>query len=376
MTNKQRVHAVLEGRPVDRFPVTSIYHQLYRQDHFSELTGLPSWRVWEWLGSSPERYVELFSVMQKKTPFELLQPHGAPSRAWRDRMDFVEKDGHGWRHNRETEEWARLAIDRASGHATDSHANETQHVFNQDDVRKRVALTTAETMIAEGRNDYAEAVIERYGRDEFVITGGVIGTLYQCHRHVGLTNLFAMVIEQPDLIEYLSACILEQNIETIRRYAAAGGDAVFIDDACTTRDMISVQHYERFSLPYMKPMVDEIHRHGMKAILIYFGGIADRLAQIVSLGADGLLFEASMKGYVNDVARIATDIGDRVTVFGNLDPVGILQQGTDLALAREVERQIEAGRRGRGFVLSPSSPITPSTPLTRVQRFIELATKA
>ena len=53
MTNKQRVHAALEGRQVDRLPVTSLYNQLYHLDHFHELTGLPQWRMHQWVASTP-----------------------------------------------------------------------------------------------------------------------------------------------------------------------------------------------------------------------------------------------------------------------------------------------------------------------------------
>ena len=108
MTSKERVQASLDGRPVDRFPVTSLYHYLYRMDHFTELTGLPAWRLREWLCTSPEHHLELFTAIRDKTPFELLQPHGAPSRAYREQVEFVEKDGHGWMHNRKTDEWHPL----------------------------------------------------------------------------------------------------------------------------------------------------------------------------------------------------------------------------------------------------------------------------
>ncbi len=74
--------------------------------------------------------------------------------------------------------------------------------------------------------------------------------------------------------------------------------------------MISVAHYERFSLPYMREMVREIHRLDRKSILVYFGGIADRLEQIASIGADALLMEASMKGYATDTASTAQAIID------------------------------------------------------------------
>ena len=59
MTNKQRVLNALEGNPVDRCPVTSLYNFLYQLDHFSELTGLPQWRLHEWLATDPGRHVEL-----------------------------------------------------------------------------------------------------------------------------------------------------------------------------------------------------------------------------------------------------------------------------------------------------------------------------
>jgi uroporphyrinogen-III decarboxylase len=140
--------------------------------------------------------------------------------------------------------------------------------------------------------------------------------------------------------------------------------------------MISPAMYERFSLPYMKAMVDEIHRLGHKAILIYFGGIQDRLELIAATGADGLLPEASMKGFVNDTAEIARRIGDRMTIFSNIDPVAVLQDGTDAALDAEIHRQIEAGRAARGFIISTASPITPSTPLAQVQKFLELGRQA
>jgi uroporphyrinogen-III decarboxylase len=375
MTSRERVHAALEGREVDRFPVTSLYHFLYRMDHFTELTGLPVWRRHEWLGSSPERYLELFAVMQEKTPFELLQPHSAPSRASREQVEFVGRDGHGWRHDLRADAWQQLDTPSISGHATDYHANETQRVFDSEDVRRQVPIIAAETMIAGGQNDYIGAVVSRYGPTEFILTGGVVGALYGCSEHVGLTNLFALLLEQPALIEYLCGRITEQNLETIRRYAGAGGDAIYIDDACATCDMISVAHYERFSVPYIREMVDEIHRHGLKAILIYFGGIADRLDQIASLGADGLSCECSMKGYANDLGEIAARLGDRVTLFGNMDPLACLQEASDLELEAEIRRQIEAGRRARGFIVSPASPITPATPLSRVQHFLDLARK-
>ncbi|OPZ83111.1 MAG: methylcobalamin:coenzyme M methyltransferase [bacterium ADurb.Bin429] len=374
MINKQRVYAALEGNAVDRCPVTSLYNFLYQQDHFSELTGLPQWWLQQWLIESPEAHVNVYAAMQAAAPFELLQPqHSAPSRAWRGRQEFVERDGHPCRHDQETGEWVRLDQVTDSGHASDYHANETRNVFTRADIDARVIVTPAAAQIADGANDYLDTVVRRFGHEEFILSGGVIGTLYSCHWHVGLTNLFSLLIEEPALIAYLCERLLEQNLETIRRLAAAGGDAIYIDDATATSDMISPAMYKRFCQPYVTAMVNEIHRLGHKAILIYFGGVMDRLEPIAATGADGLLYEASMKGYVNDTAEIAYRIGDRMTLFSNIDPVVVLQDGTDADLEAEIRRQVEAGRAARGFIISTASPITPATPLARVQRFLSLA---
>jgi uroporphyrinogen-III decarboxylase len=374
MTSKERVHAALEGRPVDRTPATTLYNYLYHGDHFAELTGRPPWELWMWKYADPDEHLETYKAIVQAAPFETLQPQPAPSREAREHTEFVEREGEVFLHHRKRDTFTSLRA--VSGHAFDQVANQTQYVFDREDVDERVRIIKAEDLIAAGYNDYVEAAVAVLGRDHFILAGGVTGTLWSCHSYVGQLNLFAMLIEEPDLIEYLSQRILEQHIETIRQLAAAGGDALYIDDALATCDLISVEHYERFCRPYVQEMIQEIHRLGQKAILIYFGGIADRLEQVASLGADGLSVECSMKGYVNDLGAIAAAMGDHVSLFGNVDPVGVLQNGTDAELEAEMKRQAEAGRLARGFIACTGSPITPATPLARVRRFLELGRRS
>jgi len=373
MNEKERLDATLEGKPVDRLPVTVLYNMLYHEDHFNELTGQTPWQWAQWLYSEPDEHLRLFSEIHEKVPFEILQPHMAPPREERQNSRFIEKYGQHFRYNVKFDMYTPLTT--LSGHANDYIANEEQYIVDIKDVNDYIEITPAEELIAQGLNDYAEAIVKVYGKDHFILTGGVIGTIYSCGAYVGQTNTFILMRENPSLIDYLCVKITEKNIEQIRRIAAVGGDAIYIDDATATNDMISVHDYETFSLPYMKTMVNEIHRLGHKAILLYFGGIADRLEQIASIGADGLSMETSMKNYVNDVEAIVKKIGDRVTVFGNIDPYGVLEKGSDEELETEVRRQAQAGRQGRGFVMCTGSPITMNTPLSRVQLFLELGKK-
>ena len=374
MTGKERGHAALEGRPTDRFPVTAIYHQLVYDDHFSELTGEPGWRLQAWKHADPDEHLRLYRRMVEAAPFELLQPVSkAPSRRARDRLEFVERDGRPCRHDRETDTWVALVDPGGGRHVHVYHANEEERVRDRADIEREVTIPDPDAMIAEGANDFLDAVMAVFGGHQFILSGGVVAPFYKCSHYVGLTNLYPLMLENPALLEALMDRLLEQNLAEFHRLAAAGGDGMYIDDATTTCDMISVEHYERFSMPYMQRMIDEVHCLGHKAIVIYFGGIADRLERIASLGADGLVMECSMKNYTNDIEKTVGAIGDRVTLFSNIDPVGIVQDGTSSALRAEIARQCEAGRKGRGFIVSPSSPITPATPVSRMQEFIEVA---
>ena len=374
MNNKQRMHAVLEGKPIDRMPVWASYSQLYHQDHFDELTDMPRHHYTKWLYAPLPEFLSTYRRILAAAPFDIAQPPPIPSPHERECHEYVERDGIPYLHNKKTDEWKELPTKTKAGHASeDYHAQENQTVFTVEDIDRHVEIIPAADQVARGEVDGYRAFVREFGATEFVLTGGVVGTIYRCGQYVGQTNLFMKLIEDTELVERLCERITDRNIERIRFLAAAGGDAIYIDDATATSDMISVAMYERFCLPYMKRLVDEIHRLGHKAIVIYFGGVMDRLEQIASLGADGLNMEASMKGYVNDIGEIARRIGGRVTLFTNLNPhthIELLPLG---ALKAEMRRQADAARSARGLVMCSASPITMGTPLSRVRAFIDYA---
>jgi uroporphyrinogen-III decarboxylase len=187
-----------------------------------------------------------------------------------------------------------------------------------------------------------------------------------------MENFYCMLKEEPELIHEMSKRLLEKNIESIRAAAKAGGDAIYIDDATATCDMISLEMYETFSLPYLTEQVREIKRLGKKAILVYFGGIEDRVEQIISTGVDLLMMEASMKGFVNDYRSISRQIGGRCCLAGNLNPYSDVELLTDAQLTAIIQEQTEAGRVSGKYITSTGSPLTPRTPVSRISKMIEI----
>jgi len=373
MTPKERMYAAIEGRGPDVWPVAASYVMLSNADHWTELTGLPVWKYYEWL-LSPDmgRYAEISRAMYDSLQFDAVQPMSGGQINNDGNVAIVERGGrHLYYDKKKNEYWPVPESIHESG--SGGGENETRHIFTKRDAREKLKAVKAEQMISGGCNVYIEETIKLYGETRFVINSGVVNTFYSNAFHVGMTELYAMLREEPELIKYISGMVLEQNIETIRAYAAAGGDAIYIDDATATSDMISPQMYEEFSLPYIIPQVKEIQRLGKKAILIYFGGIADRAEQIASTGADVLMMECSMKGYTNDYEEISKKLNGRMCLAGNLNPYDDLEISSDEALSGKIREMVDKGRAYGRYFTCTGSPITPFTTAGRIKDFIALS---
>lgn len=370
VTSKELTYAAIEGRTVIHFPAAAPYQMLTIADHWTELTGLPVWEYYRWIISEPDEHAKLYRLFDKKLPFDVWQLGYEPSRQYRNNTEVVFKDGIGYYLNKNDDTYSRL---NENIHHSNAPLADERTVFDRRDAREKVIIEKAETAIENGCNEYIEKIISVLGYKRFIMSGGVINPLYCCSWYVGLNNLFLLLYDEPGLIGYLCERIQEQNIETIRRLAAAGGDAIYINDAYATSDMIPLKFYEKFCLPYTEQSVKEIRNQGKKAILMYFGGVADRVEQIVSTGADALIMEASMKNFVNDFETIAKQINGRICIFGNLDPYVDIELASDEILYYVVKRQVELGRKAGRFVASTGSPLTPNTHVSRIRKYIDLA---
>jgi len=370
MNSKERMYAAIEGKKPDLCPVDSSYTQLAAVDHWEELTGLPVWKYYEWLVSQDmEWYKDVCRSVYSQLTFDVIHP----IYKWeRGDIEVVHRGGEHFYYYKNEDRYEKLP-DNIHNAGSGGGEQETRYIFSKQDARERLKVKKSEQMISDGCNKYTGEIIKMFGDTHFILTSGVVGTFYSNVYHVGMTEFYAMLLEEPELIHYMSALILEQNIEHIRAAAAAGGDAIQIDDATATSDMISPKMYEEFSLPYIIPQVKEIQRLGKKAILIYFGGISDRVDMIKSTGADVLMMECSMKGYVNDYDDIAAKLGGGMCLAGNLDPYTDIETATEEELEFKVRNMNRKGGNYGKYFAGTGSPLTPNTSIERIKKYIDLA---
>jgi uroporphyrinogen-III decarboxylase len=222
----------------------------------------------------------------------------------------------------------------------------------------------------EGRDDLARRLLDEFGDTHFPLRG-VSSPLWRCYRLWGFEGMMERVSTRPGLIEHACRRALKIGIETVHEAAALGAAGLWIEECFT--DMISPGAFAALNVPFVRELVEAIRAEGMKSIYYFCGDPTGKWEHLLSVGADALSLEESKKGFVIDIEDAVTRVAGRCTVLGNLDAIGILQNGSDDWLRAEISRQLAAGRRnGSRFIMSLGSPVTPETPVERVRLYCDL----
>ena len=366
MNGKERLLAALTVGLDRDFPVVVPYLKIFLRDHWEEVTDKPWWSIWE-----IERRLEVEEDLQEKLGIDWVQCSICPTREWR-RSHKVEVLGG-----------RVFLIDLSSGSKTEirrppvggwpSSIDREPLVKSVDEVEERVEVVPGDELVRSGRLDYARMVVERFGSEKFIYAN--VGTPYwrAITGYMGFRGMIRGIFRRPRLVEALLERVTEQIVEEVRAYAEVGVDGVWIEDCLSSASEISTEHFRRFALPYVKDVASEVRKTGMKSIYYFCGDVHDRLEYLLEVGADAISLEESKKNFQIDIEWVNEVVSGRCCIFGNIDSLRILQDGTLEELEREVKRQIEVGREHGKFVVSLGSPVTPRTPVRRVREYVEIA---
>jgi uroporphyrinogen-III decarboxylase len=368
LNSRVRISAAIKGRLESDFPVVIPYMSIFLRDHWEQITDEPWWLV--------ERQTELDFVsklmveddLQKKLDLDWIQCGLCPSREWRennsievlgDKIFFVDAE-----KGKKTE-----IMNQPPGGVHKPRDKEL--VKSIDDIDARVKVVDAKILVEEGRLDYIKMVVEKFGSEK-LICASINSPFWGSTSFFGVTKTYTNLYRKPELIEALCRRLTESSIEILKAYSKMGVDIVWFEECLASSNEISLSHFNRFCLPYNVELLSEINRLGMKSVYYPCGDVRDRLELMIEAGPDGISLEESKKGFEIDLAWVNEVVEGRLCIFGNLDSIGVLQNGTREELRREIRRQVGIGREYGRFVMSLGSPVTPRTSASRVREYVDL----
>lgn len=373
LTGRQKIEAAFSKEGSQEFAATDCWEYVFIRDHWDRLTNAPwydqyapdlgrqtAWRR-DVLARTGQDFLHLEAFYSRQERENLTIEHGPEGIFLIDRTNDKRKKLEppivgGWSRH---------------GHIASVGTTELPQTLEElDDQVLPTQASNAGHIKPDGRTDLAQVLIKEHGPQRYPVAYAD-APLWYFYELWGFEGMMTMIGGQPELAQQALPHFTARTLEAVREAAFLGAAGILIWECFT--DMISPQAYQNFSVPYMQQVVAECRSLGLKSIYSFSGSPAGKLDAILSIGADALAFEESKKGFVVDINDLAEYIDGRCTLFGNLDAIGALQDGSETELRNAIAEQIAAGRRNRNrFVVNLGSPVTPATPVERVRLYCDL----
>ena len=186
----------------------------------------------------------------------------------------------------------------------------------------------------------------------------------------GIENFLMDLLDCPDdpRLERLIEICYESHLAVHRALIKAGAHLTSMGDSLAGPDVTSPCLFKRFARPYEERLVKDLAADGVSVVIHICGDtsrILDQMAEYDSCG-----FELD---YKTDAAMAKQTAGQRHALWGNIDPSGVLTNGTVQEVREATRKLIETWKPGGRFVLNAGCAIPPTAPPENIFAMIETA---
>lgn len=180
---------------------------------------------------------------------------------------------------------------------------------------------------------------------------------------MGINELMMALVDQPVLVERLLERCRDHCIAYATALAKAGSDMLSTGDS--PAGLIGPKRYRELALPSSKEVFRRIREEVDVPLSLHICGDATPiLDDMVASGADVL--EVDHRVDLKEVIRITRN---RVALWGNIDPVGVLERGTPESVTAACDAAMDAAE-GCRFILSSGCTLSVGTPEENLRAMI------
>ncbi len=185
---------------------------------------------------------------------------------------------------------------------------------------------------------------------------------------MGYERFYLAMYDDPRRLHALMRLVTDFLIAWLHKQDAAAGGA----EALCVADHVVSQVPPAIAAEFILPHEKAIFAEFPNAVRIYHneGRHSDEhIAMVLEFGADVWHFGSD----VHPLPDLLGKVGDRVVLFGGLDPHGVIRTGTPDAV-RAATREAVAAAKGRRLLLSSGTGTTPDTTLENLRAMVDAGT--
>jgi len=161
---------------------------------------------------------------------------------------------------------------------------------------------------------------ERVGGEK-LIEGWIEGPCAEAADLRGINTLMVDFFDDAAFVRDMFDFVLEMELRFAKAQIEAGIDIMGVGDAAAS--LVGPRIYEEFVLPYEQKMVDGLHALGTKVRLHICGNIGRILTPVGQLGCDMVDIDSMVS-----LTSAREEMGPEQVLAGNIDPVAVLRNGT------------------------------------------------
>lgn len=191
---------------------------------------------------------------------------------------------------------------------------------------------------------------------------GMIGPFSLAGRLFGMSEIMVAIMIEPEKMHILLQKCTQFLIEYAKAFKTSGANGVIIAEPAA--GLLSPQHCQEFSSEYVKKIVESVQDDYFMVILHNCGNTEKLVESMVSTGAMGLHF-----GNAVDMAKILPQIPSNRLAMGNIDPAGVLKNGSEDEVKKKTEELLLKTAMYKNFVLSSGCDVPPGTPQDNIKAF-------
>jgi MtaA/CmuA family methyltransferase len=199
---------------------------------------------------------------------------------------------------------------------------------------------------------------------QLVIEGWIEGPCAMAADLRGINNLMLDFYDNPDFVRRLFAFVVEMEVAFAKAQVAAGVDLMGIGDAAAS--LIGPEIYREFVWPFERDLLTRVHALGVRSRLHICGNTRAIMADIGRLGCH--IYDVD---FLVPMEHARQEAGAAQVLLGNLDPVRVIRNGTpDLIRAELAECRRAAGTR---YIVGAGCEIPRGTPPANLHVLREFA---
>ncbi len=204
---------------------------------------------------------------------------------------------------------------------------------------------------------------QRVGRHK-IVEGWMEGPCGASADLRGINTLMTDFYDDPTFVRDLFDYVYEVGMRFAQAQVEAGADVIGIGDPAAS--LVGPKLYQEFVWPYEKKMVNGLHALGARARLHICGNTRQILADMGRLGCDYIDVDS-----LAPMAEARQKMGPAQVVLGNLDPVRDLRNGASHSVyAKVAECHQQAGSR---YIVGAGCEVPRDTPPANVHALVRYA---